>query len=129
MWAAEVLGHDETLAGLWRALSQERLSHALLFHGPPGVGKFLSAKRFVQGIFCEAGPGPPCGGCGPCRRLEAGTLPDVHVLDPIERELEMIPVGNITRRDGGASDPIDEFLVCLINIQKLVYAASRSSRE
>ena len=110
MWAAEVLGHGETLAGLWRALEQERLAHALLFHGPEGVGKFLAARRFAQGLFCTAGPGPPCGNCGPCKRLAAESHPDIFVLDPGARELETITVGNMTRRDQGPTDPIDGFL-------------------
>ena len=94
------LGHGDTIQGLWSAARAQRLPHALIFSGPEGVGKFLAAQWFVFGLFCEHGPGEPCGVCGPCKRLAAGTHPDVYVLDPLAMELETILVKHIAPRAG-----------------------------
>lgn len=114
------LGHAEVVRGLWRARGRGRLPHALLFEGPAGVGKFRAALWFAQGLFCatwaETGgaddwPGP-CGACGPCKRFRTGGHPDAFVLDPLEHELETIPIAAITERDDGKwqGDSVCEFL-------------------
>lgn len=105
------LGHEEVVRGLWRATDLGRLPHALLFEGPAGVGKFRAAQWFVQGLFCDtrAGDAGPCGACGPCRRFAARSHPDLYVLDPLELELESIPVGAIVQRDDG-NEPVCDFL-------------------
>jgi DNA polymerase-3 subunit delta' len=97
--AAELLGHGPVIEGLWRAARSDRLAHALGFFGPPGVGKFLAAERLVLGLVCRSGPGEPCLSCGPCKRALSDAHPDVLVLDPLEREIEEIPIAWITPRD------------------------------
>lgn len=103
--ADEPRGHAELVRGLWRAHRRGRLSHALLFVGPAGVGKFRAARWFARGLFCEeleraAEPEAPCGVCGPCKRFLAGSHPDLMPVDPGERELEELPVGAIAPRRG-----------------------------
>lgn len=61
-----------------------RLPHALLIHGPRGVGKLALAERVTQILLCEH-PEPqkrPCGTCGACRWLGAGNHPDFRRLEP-----------------------------------------------
>ena len=62
----------------------ERLPHALLIHGPRGVGKLALAERIARLLLCEhADPGKrPCGSCSACRWLEAGNHPDLRRLEP-----------------------------------------------
>ncbi|MCB9916168.1 MAG: hypothetical protein H6828_13655 [Planctomycetes bacterium] len=110
MWAPEPLGHRATVEGLWRARAQGHLPHALLFHGPAGVGKFAAARWFVQGLFCAHGPAAPCGACGPCKRLAAQSFADLFVLDPLELGLEHIQVGWIAHREGGPAQSVEDFL-------------------
>lgn len=61
-----------------------RLPHALLVHGPRGVGKLALAERVAQLLLCEhAEPRKrPCGACGACRWYEAGNHPDFRRLEP-----------------------------------------------
>lgn len=62
----------------------ERLPHALLLHGPKGVGKLELAERFASFLLCEK-PGrgsEPCGACEGCRWFAAGSHPDVRLIEP-----------------------------------------------
>jgi DNA polymerase-3 subunit delta' len=61
----------------------ERLHHALLIHGPAGIGKLALAERFAQFLLCEsAGATKPCGACDGCRWYVAGSHPDLRRLEP-----------------------------------------------
>ncbi|HEX9182754.1 MAG TPA: DNA polymerase III subunit delta' [Burkholderiales bacterium] len=61
----------------------ERLHHALLIHGPAGIGKLALAERFAQFLLCESeGATKPCGACDGCRWFVAGSHPDLRRLEP-----------------------------------------------
>ena len=70
----------------WESLvaTLDRLPHALLLHGVPGVGKLALAERFAQLLLCEKrGQGStPCGACEGCRWFLADDHPDVRYLEP-----------------------------------------------
>ena len=61
-----------------------RLPHALLVHGAPGVGKLALAESMTQLLLCEhADPARrPCGECEGCRWLRAGNHPDFRRVEP-----------------------------------------------
>lgn len=58
-----------------------RLPHALLVHGPRGVGKAALAERVAQMLLCEGKP-KPCGACDACRWFLAGNHPDFRRVEP-----------------------------------------------
>ncbi len=62
----------------------DRLPHALLLHGPRGIGKLQLAERFAQFLLCEgrASASVPCGRCDGCRWIAAGNHPDLRILEP-----------------------------------------------
>lgn len=62
----------------------ERLPHALLVHGPRGVGKLALAERIAQLLLCEAQDtaAKPCGACSGCRWFLAGNHPDFRRVEP-----------------------------------------------
>ena len=70
-------------APLRQALSTQQ-AHALLIHGPQGVGQFELALALAQGWLCEATPetARPCGVCAACRLVQAHSHPDLLVLLP-----------------------------------------------
>src|SRR5919109_502718 len=58
-----------------------RLPHAILIHGPQGVGKLALAERIAQTLLCEGAP-KPCGVCEGCRWFVAGSHPDFRRVEP-----------------------------------------------
>lgn len=86
-----LVGHAGALDRLLRAHDAGRLHHALLFEGPPGVGKHTLARRLAMATNCLAPQGPgllgppaprPCGGCTSCRQMLADTHPDLITIVP-----------------------------------------------
>lgn len=47
-------------------VGENRLPHALLFWGPPGVGKSAAAIELARWLNCEKGSVGPCGECPSC---------------------------------------------------------------
>jgi DNA polymerase-3 subunit delta' len=74
--------HDGARSRLAAAVAGSRLPHALLLHGPDGVGKERFAAALAAGLFCRrAGPDlAPCGDCAECALSRAGSHPDLHWL-------------------------------------------------
>ena len=80
----QILGQEATVQTLQNAIRQNRVAHAFLFSGPRGVGKTSLARILAKAINCQAQDGPttnPCGICGPCREITAGSAMDVQEID------------------------------------------------
>ncbi len=58
-----------------------RLPHALLIHGPRGVGKAALAERIAQTLLCEGAGKKPCLACDACRWFVAGNHPDFRRVE------------------------------------------------
>ena len=71
---------------LWHrlAIAGDRVPHALLLHGPRGIGKRHFARAYSQSLLCEAPRehGAACGECAGCRLIESGNHPDLRWLVP-----------------------------------------------
>jgi DNA polymerase III subunit delta' len=84
---------------LFRQLTQqrERMPHALLLHGPVGVGKRDLGLALAQWIVCEAPTeAGACGRCDACNWFEQGNHPDYRQLEPREEETD--ESGKVTRK-------------------------------
>lgn len=70
----------------WEQLQQlrGRLPHAILFHGPQGIGKTLFAEHFAQSMLCQTpmADGHACGQCDSCRWFMQYGHPDFRRLRP-----------------------------------------------
>jgi len=80
---------------LQRALSQGRMAHAYIFHGPDGVGKEMFARALAQLLLCDnpvdVSPAKPadadiqtirqgCGKCQECDSVSHDAHPDIHLV-------------------------------------------------
>ena len=85
--------------------ARERLPHALLIHGPRGVGKLALAERFAQLLLCEhRDPAArPCGKCDGCRWYLAGNHPDFRRLEP--EAIAKIPPAAEAEAEEGSEAP------------------------
>jgi DNA polymerase-3 subunit delta' len=81
MW--NIIGQSKVVDALVREIEQGKLSHALLFTGPAGVGKTTLARELAKALNCT-GDNPPCQACLHCRHIELGAHPDVSVVEPLE---------------------------------------------
>lgn len=72
--------------GFQQRLREQRMPHALLLHGPEGTGKSVFSRVLAGSLLCEHGAesGEGCGSCSSCNLFEAGTHPDLHLLEPEE---------------------------------------------
>ncbi|HOD19466.1 MAG TPA: DNA polymerase III subunit [Candidatus Fermentibacter daniensis] len=78
-----ILGQDAAEALLQSALYSGRLSHAYLFAGPRGTGRFSSALALSAAFICRESPDGWCGGCRDCLRIMKLQHPDVRVTFPV----------------------------------------------
>lgn len=103
---SSIIGHDRPVGILKRALANDALAHAYLFSGEPGIGKRTTALALAAALNCtQPGPDGGCGSCAACRRVAAGTHPDVLVLMP-ESEDEQLLAGLSKKEAEKASDRI-----------------------
>lgn len=77
-----LVGQHHARLILQGALRSDRISHAYLFVGPVGVGRLTAARAFAQALLCAVGSDDACGVCGPCRKVVAGTHPDLRIIAP-----------------------------------------------
>ena len=81
---AQVIGHRRLVSLLSRSIQHDSLPPSLLFAGPSGVGKRLTAIAVAQALNCAARPAlaDACGTCAVCTRIARGVHPDVLLVEP-----------------------------------------------
>jgi DNA polymerase-3 subunit delta' len=91
---ADVQGQERALGVLRAALGNHRLHHALLFTGPSGVGKRMTALALASALNCDQAPGVGCGTCAVCTRIHEGIHPDVITLAR-EGAAQIVPIETV----------------------------------
>lgn len=78
------------LVPAWQQLLAQRttLHHALLIHGPAGIGKSAFADELARSLLCESPlpDGAACGRCSACGWFAQGNHPDLRRLAPASVE-------------------------------------------
>jgi DNA polymerase-3 subunit delta' len=80
-------------------ISGSSLPSSLLFTGPEGVGKELSAMRLAAMLECDSGTA--CGECSSCRAISSLEHPDIHPVYavPSADRMRNVPVIIESRRE------------------------------
>ena len=85
----DILGQSNAVHLLRNALTSEKLSGAYLFAGPSGAGKRFAARQLAKTINCEKGGEESCDRCLSCRKMDAGTHPDLLWVEPKEKAVQI----------------------------------------
>lgn len=81
---SDISGHREQIRKLTSMVDSGRMPHALLLHGPSGVGKMRVARALLQYLYCtERKNGDSCGKCPACLQTDKLNNPDIHFIYPI----------------------------------------------
>lgn len=84
----DVIGHRPVVGLLARSIGRDSLPPSLIFAGPAGVGKRLTAMAAAQALNCltpaesDDGSRDACGSCSACTRIARGVHPDVLIVGP-----------------------------------------------
>ena len=92
---------ESTQERLRQQLEQNRIPHALLLAGAPGLGKEALAQQLAAALLClRPEQGRACGGCRSCDLLLGGAHPDRFWLSPEEgkTQLQVDPVRELLGR-------------------------------
>ena len=80
---SEVLGNEQAIEQIRRMIDADRLPHALLLHGEPGVPKLALATAAAQYLHCKNHvDGDSCGVCPMCRQHQSFNQVDTHYSFP-----------------------------------------------
>ena len=66
----DVIGQQRVAEILSRAILSNRVAHAYLFHGPPGIGKMAMALELAKAVNCAEREGDACDACLSCRKID-----------------------------------------------------------
>jgi DNA polymerase III subunit delta' len=133
----EIIGHERARTALARILRSDRIPHALLLHGPEGVGKGSVARRLAACLLCEApSEGAGCGACDACRKAAHGNHPDLILVTRLTKRGR----GRDERTDEGDADEADAAeaaagkgdwrpFIVVAQIREMIEHASYAPRE
>jgi DNA polymerase-3 subunit delta' len=82
MLFSSIPGQHEVKEKLVQLVTNNRLSHALLFLGKEGSGALQLATALAQYIVCENKSNDACGACPSCKKASALMHPDIHYSFP-----------------------------------------------
>src|SRR5436190_4863529 len=94
-------GNRKMLERLRRKLREGRFPHGLVFSGPEGVGKHTCAIMIAKALNCRnsTSPGEFCDVCSSCRKIGAGTHPDVMTIT-VEEDATQIKIAQVRQLRG-----------------------------
>ncbi len=85
--------HTRVAQSLRMMADTNRLPHALLIAGQPGIGKILLARTLAQYVHCtNPTNGEPCGNCPSCVLHRGINHPDMHFIYPVVKKESNRPV-------------------------------------
>ncbi len=115
MFFSRIAGQERAKKFLMEVMSREKIPHAYLFTGIPGVGKTTTAMALSLSLNClHPDKGDGCGHCPPCRQMVGGNFPDFLSLKPDGQNLKIDQIRALKRRLG-FSPLSGKYRVCVIH--------------
>jgi len=78
-----VFGQDRVKRIITSSLDKNRLAHAYLFHGPPGVGKDALAISVAMHLNCKEKRNGGCGACPSCHSIQNLVHANFRLILPV----------------------------------------------
>lgn len=79
----DIPGLESTKSQLAKAVQNQHIAHAQLFHGPSGGAQLAMALAFTTYLFCpNKSEKDACGTCPSCQKMAKGIHPDVIFMFP-----------------------------------------------
>jgi len=98
---SQIIGQERAINFLRRVMSRDKIPHAYLFVGIPGIGKTTTALALTRAINCrEPKDGEGCGQCQSCRQVMSGNFPDLEILKPDGRNIKIGQIRDLNRGFG-----------------------------
>jgi DNA polymerase-3 subunit delta' len=95
---ARILGQEKAKRFLRQVIAGEKIPHAYLFTGIPGIGKTTTAIALTMALNCqEPVNGEGCGLCRFCRQLKSGNFPDFQAFGPVGQNIRIDQIRELTR--------------------------------
>jgi len=95
MGLSSFIGNRRVVERLETKLRENRFPHGLIFSGVEGLGKHTMARMIAKALNCDImGPADFCDECPHCRKINAGTHPDV-VSVTVEEDATQIKIAQI----------------------------------
>src|SRR5689334_3211281 len=89
------VGNHAIVERLQNKLREGRFPHGLIFSGPEGIGKRTFALMLAKALNCRERDGVDfCDECSQCRKINAGTHPDVTFVT-VEEDASEIKIAQI----------------------------------
>ena len=95
---SQILGQERAKSFLAQVMAREKIPHAYLFTGIPGIGKTTTAKALSMALNClEPIDGDGCGHCVSCRQMKSGNFPDFQSIRPQGQNVKIDQIRDLNR--------------------------------
>jgi len=95
---SQIVGQERAINFLKQVMAGEKIPHAYLFVGNPGVGKTTTALALTQALNCQAPVNHEgCEQCKPCRQMMGGNFPDLERIEPEGQYIKIEQIRELTR--------------------------------
>jgi len=92
-----LLGHRKQWCFLKNSFELDKIPNGLLFVGPEKIGKKTLALELAKYISCQATENKkPCNICQSCQSIETNSHPDVFLIEPEEKEIQIAQIRDLT---------------------------------
>ncbi|MGR3220059.1 MAG: DNA polymerase III subunit delta' [Candidatus Anammoxibacter sp.] len=103
----DILGQDHVVQTFQKIIKKSHLAHAYIFFGMDGVGKSLFAQQLTKTLNCNAVDFDSCGKCVSCRKIEAGSSPDIMWVS-LQKGKKLLGIDDVRAvQDSAALKPVE----------------------
>lgn len=118
----DIIGHDRQLLALENEIAKDELTHAYLFHGPKGTGKFSTAFTLAKILLCSNNL---CHQCRDCKLVRSGAHPDLILFEDDGTSIKIDDVRALIRKTNLTSQG-GKRIVLIENLERMPLEAQNS---